>query len=101
MKHWHAGSLGADGEDYRAEYVHAPFPKISTQHRDCLLKGQGPAVVSLRKCLTREASMTVTHNPKAAADQARAAYRKTTDHLGHLGLDTALQKACAPLPRRL
>jgi hypothetical protein len=33
--YWHAGSLGADGEDYRAEYVHAPFPKISTQHHDC------------------------------------------------------------------
>ena len=35
LKYWHAGSLGADGEDYRAEYVHAPFPKISTQHHDC------------------------------------------------------------------
>ena len=34
--------------------------------------------------------MTVTHNPKAAADQARAAYRKTTDQLGHLGLDAAV-----------
>ena len=34
--------------------------------------------------------MTVTHNPKSAADQAHAAYRKTTDQLGHLGLDTAL-----------
>ena len=35
VKYWHAGSLGADGEDYRAEYVHVPFPKISTQHHDC------------------------------------------------------------------
>ena len=30
--------------------------------------------------------MTVTHNPKAAAGQARAAYRRTTDQLGNLGL---------------
>jgi len=29
--------------------------------------------------------MTVTHNPKAAAGQARAAYRRTTDQLGNLG----------------
>jgi len=29
--------------------------------------------------------MTVPHNPKAAADQARAAYRRTTDQLGNLG----------------
>jgi hypothetical protein len=25
--YWHAGPLGADGKDYRANYVHAPFPK--------------------------------------------------------------------------
>jgi phasin len=34
--------------------------------------------------------MTATPNPKAAGDQARAAYRKMTDELGHLGLDTAV-----------
>ena len=44
--------------------------------------------------------MTVTHNPKAAADQARAAYRKTTDHLGHLGLDTALPEAVRALAEK-
>ena len=44
--------------------------------------------------------MTLTHNPKAAADQARAAYRKTTDHLGHLGLDTALPEAVRALAEK-
>jgi phasin len=36
--------------------------------------------------------MTVTHNPRAqaATDQVLAAYRKTTDQLGKLGLDTAV-----------
>jgi phasin len=64
------------------------------------LKGQGPAIVSLRKCLTREVSMIVTHNPKAAADQARAAYRRTTDHLGHLGLDTAVPEGVRALAEK-
>ena len=44
--------------------------------------------------------MTVTHNPKAAADQARAAYRKTTDQLGHLGLDTALPEGVRALAEK-
>ena len=34
--------------------------------------------------------MTATHNPQVAADKARIAYRKMTDQLGHLGLDTAV-----------
>ena len=41
--------------------------------------------------------MTVAHNPKAAADQARAAYRKTTDQLGHLGLNTTLPEGVRAL----
>jgi phasin len=44
--------------------------------------------------------MTATHNPKAAADQARAAYRKTTDQLGHLGLDTALPEGVRALAEK-
>jgi phasin len=38
--------------------------------------------------------MTVTHNPIAAADQAR---RKTTDQLGNLGLDTAVPEGVRAL----
>ena len=44
--------------------------------------------------------MPATHNPQAAADQARAAYRKMTDQLAHLGLDTAVRRVFAPSPRR-
>ena len=44
--------------------------------------------------------MTVTHNPKAAADQARAAYRKTTDHLGHLGLDATVPEGVRALAEK-
>ena len=76
--------LGADGKDYRADYVHAPFPKISTQHHDCPLRVRVRRLSSLRKSLCSNPEryfMTVPHNPKAAADQARAAYRRTTDQL--------------------
>ena len=41
--------------------------------------------------------MTVTHNPKAAADQARAAYRWTTDQPGNLGLDIAVPEGVLAL----
>ena len=34
--------------------------------------------------------MPATHNPQATADRARATYRKMTDQLGNLGLDTAV-----------
>jgi phasin len=44
--------------------------------------------------------MTANHNPKAAADQARAAYRKTTDQLGHLGLDTAVPEGVRALAEK-
>jgi hypothetical protein len=29
IKYWHA-ELGADGKDYRADFVHTPFPEILT-----------------------------------------------------------------------
>jgi phasin len=41
--------------------------------------------------------MTVTQHSKAAADQARAAYRRTTDQLGNLGLDTAVPEGVRAL----
>jgi phasin len=34
--------------------------------------------------------MTATYDPQVAAEQARAAYRKTTDQLSNLGLDAAV-----------
>jgi phasin len=44
--------------------------------------------------------MTATYNPRAAADQARAAYRQLTDHLGHLGLDTAVPEGVRTLAEK-
>ena len=41
--------------------------------------------------------MTVTHNPKAAGDQVCAPYRRTTDQLGNLGLDTAVPEGVLAL----
>ena len=44
--------------------------------------------------------MTAIHNPEAAADQARAAYRNMTDQLGHLGLDTAVPEGVRALAEK-
>ena len=41
--------------------------------------------------------MTATQNPQTAADQARATYRRMTDQLGHLGLDTAVPEGVRAL----
>ena len=44
--------------------------------------------------------MTVTYNSQAAADQVLAAYRKTTDQLGNLGLDTAVPEGVRALAEK-
>jgi len=44
--------------------------------------------------------MTTTHSPQAAADQVFAAYRKTTDQLGNLGLDTAVPEGVRALAEK-
>ena len=44
--------------------------------------------------------MTATHNPQAAADKARVAYRNMTDQLGHLGLDTAVPEGVRALAEK-
>ena len=44
--------------------------------------------------------MTATHNPQTAADQARATYRRMTDQLGHLGLDTAVPESVRALAEK-
>jgi phasin len=41
--------------------------------------------------------MTAAYDPHAAADQARAVYRKMTDQLGNLGLDTAVPEGVRAL----
>jgi phasin len=44
--------------------------------------------------------MTATLNHTAVGDQARAAYRKMTDQLGHLGLDTAVPEGVRALAEK-
>ena len=44
--------------------------------------------------------MAATHNPQAAAAQARAAYRNVTDQLGHLGLDTTVPEGVRALAEK-
>ena len=44
--------------------------------------------------------MTVTYNPQAAAEKARAAYRSTTDQLSNLGLDTAVPEGVRALAEK-
>ena len=44
--------------------------------------------------------MTATYNPQAAADQARAGYRKMTYQLSRLGLDTAVPEGVRALAEK-
>jgi phasin len=44
--------------------------------------------------------MTATHTPRAAAEQARTAYRNMTDQLGNLGLDTGVPEGVRALAER-
>jgi len=96
-------TLGADGKDYRADYVHAPFPeKISStivppdrgrRLSACEIVCKSPAAMTQRGTI-------MNANPQAAADQARAAYRHTMDQLGNLGLDTAVPEGVRALAEK-
>ena len=44
--------------------------------------------------------MTATHNRQIAADQAGVTYRRMTDQLGHLGLDTAVPEGVRALAEK-
>src|SRR3990170_6752299 len=44
--------------------------------------------------------MTATHNPQAAAEQARKTYRDVEAQLGHLGLDTAVPEGVRALAEK-
>ncbi len=44
--------------------------------------------------------MTATQSPKVTADQTRAAYRRTTDQLGYLGLDTSVPEGVRALAEK-
>src|SRR5512136_3077605 len=79
--------LGADGEDYRADFVHGPLSrKISTP--SALLSGAWFGGCQPARHRSRGGTMmSATSNPQTAAEQARKSYRDVTTRLGQLGLD--------------
>ena len=100
VKYWHAGSSALTVKITVPITCTLLSRKISTQHHDCPLRVRIRRLSSLRRSLCSNPEryfMTVTHNPKAAADQARAAYRRTTDQLGNLGLETAVPEGVLAL----
>src|SRR5665809_975 len=91
---------GADGKDYRTNFVHAFSEQIST-----------PSAYTLEACGFQPEEnrpwldpnryfMTATNNPQAAAGQASATYRNMTDKLGHLGLDTVVPEGVRSLAEK-
>ena len=83
--------LGADGKDYRANSVHAPFPK--NQHpspREGAWFGGGQPTKHRLRCNPRGTMMNANFNPQAAAEQARQNYRDAT---AQLGLNTSIPES--------
>jgi phasin len=78
-----------------------PFPNISARRAPLTVEARGfPACEKSRVLNTKRYFMTVTHNPQAAAEKARAAYRSTTDQLSNLGLDTAVPEGVRALAEK-
>jgi len=83
---WHA-EMGADGKDYRANFVHAPFPEILSSRVP--LSARGPRRESAARSRAqvraprttrnpRGAIMTATSNLQTASEQVRKNYRDVT-----------------------
>jgi len=102
LLHWHAVE-GADGEDYRANSVRAPFSG-NFQHAEHNSRSRTaafqPAKIRLRFNPKRHFMTTIQNSQTAAVDQARAVYRDMTDQLGHLGLDTAVPEGVRALAEK-
>ena len=75
--------VGADGRDYRANSVHAPFPDKS-QHAERPLAGRGQPPRNPRGTI-----MNAVYNPEVAADKAHERYPKGNGQFEALTLDTA------------
>jgi phasin len=73
-----APDLGADGKDYRANSVHAPFPE--NQPKRPPTGERGSAAASLRSIARdpRGPTVNATSNPQTAAEQGRKNYRDVT-----------------------
>jgi hypothetical protein len=84
--------LGADGKDYRANSVHAPFlENLSTSNALYGLKAQG---------LARGSTMNDTSNPQVAIEKARDTYRKTAAQFEELTRDTEVPEAMRALAEK-
>ena len=72
--------LGADGKEYRANFVHAPFPE--NQYAKRRLKRSMvrrlPACETFSRCDPKRHVMDATSNPQTAAEQARKNYQDVT-----------------------
>jgi phasin len=72
--------LGADGKDYRANFVHAPFFEKSVRQASpcgCVVR-RLPACDIARDMIPRGTAMNATSNPHTAAEQGRKSYRDVT-----------------------
>ena len=85
-----ARRLGADGKDYRANSVHAPFPDKSQRGAPpCGLKARSFQVAASRLVTPRGTIMNAVYNPEVAADKAHERYPKGNGQFEALTLDTA------------
>ena len=72
--------LSADGRDYRANFVHAPFPEKSVRQAPSYAE-HGSAAASPKHrslCDPKRHTMIATFNPQTAAEQGRKNYRDVT-----------------------
>jgi len=95
-------TLGADGKDCRADFVHAPFSEnLSTPSA---IHARGPRLSSLRKiarALTpRGREMNESFNPQVAAEKARDTYRMTAAQFENLTLDNPVSEAMRALAEK-
>ena len=82
--------VGADGKDYRANSVHAPFPtNLSTRSAPCGLKARSFQAAASRLVTPRGTIMNAVYNPEVAADKAHERYPKGNGQFEALTLDTA------------
>ena len=81
--------VGADGKDYRANSVHAPFPDTARGAPPCGLKARSFQAAARRLVPPRGTIMNAVYNPEVAADKAHERYPKGNGQFEALTLDTA------------
>ena len=83
--------MGADGKDYRANFVHAPFPKNQQAKRPLTGAWFGGGQPTKSPAMyPRGTMMNANSNLQTAAEQASKNYRAST---AQLGLDTSIPES--------